>query len=89
MQEPNPGALAYDGLDAGALEALAALRAFVESDIVPAAQALDAADEYPEAIVEGLRALGVFGFTIPRELAAAATACTPTASRSRRSRAAG
>ena len=31
------------------------------------AQALDAADEYPEAIVDGLRSLGVFGFTIPRE----------------------
>ena len=68
MAEPNPGALAYDGLDARAREELVTLRAFVESDIVPVARALDAADEYPEAIVEGLRELGVFGFTIPREL---------------------
>jgi alkylation response protein AidB-like acyl-CoA dehydrogenase len=68
VTEPNPGALAYDGLDPGAREALRTLRAFVESDIVPVARALDAADEYPEAIVDGLRELGVFGFTIPREL---------------------
>ena len=47
MSEPKPGALAYDGLDVSALEALAQLRIFVESEIVPAAKALDAADEYP------------------------------------------
>ncbi|HET6171570.1 MAG TPA: hypothetical protein VFD90_03120 [Gaiellales bacterium] len=29
MHAPNPGALAYDGLDAGAREELRALRAFV------------------------------------------------------------
>jgi alkylation response protein AidB-like acyl-CoA dehydrogenase len=65
---PQWEALAYDGLDARAREALIAVREFVERDIVPAARALDAADEYPEAIVAGLRELGVFGFTIPREL---------------------
>ena len=63
-----PGALAYDGLDASALEAVSRVRAFAESEILPAAKALDAADEYPEEIVAGLRELGVFGFTIPREL---------------------
>jgi butyryl-CoA dehydrogenase len=67
VNEPNPRGLAYDGLDAGAREALRALRGFVESEIVPAAKRLDAADEYPQAIVDGLRGLGVFGFTIPRE----------------------
>jgi alkylation response protein AidB-like acyl-CoA dehydrogenase len=66
VSEPKPGALAYDGLDAGALEALSSVRAFAEREIIPVARALDAADEYPEAIVEGLRALGVFGFTIPQ-----------------------
>jgi alkylation response protein AidB-like acyl-CoA dehydrogenase len=64
---PKPGALAYDGLDARALEALRGLRSFAEREIIPQAKALDAADEYPEAIVEGLRELGVFGFTIPSE----------------------
>jgi alkylation response protein AidB-like acyl-CoA dehydrogenase len=68
VAEPNPGALAYDGLDARARKALVALRACVESDIVPVARALDAADEFPEAIVDGPRELGMFGFTIPREL---------------------
>ena len=66
VSEPKPGALAYDGLDAGALAALSSVRAFAEREIIPDARALDAADEYPEAIVEGLRELGVFGFTIPR-----------------------
>jgi alkylation response protein AidB-like acyl-CoA dehydrogenase len=64
---PEPGALAYDGLDARALEALRSVRSFTEREIIPSARALDAADEYPEAIVEGLRELGVFGFVIPRE----------------------
>ncbi|HEY3612608.1 MAG TPA: acyl-CoA dehydrogenase family protein [Gaiellales bacterium] len=67
MSEPEPGALAYDGLDASALEALRSLRAFTEREIIPNARALDAADEYPEAIVDGLRELGMFGFAIPRE----------------------
>ena len=49
-----PGALAYDGLDASALEALSGLRSFVEREVIPAAKALDAADEYPEEIVAGL-----------------------------------
>jgi butyryl-CoA dehydrogenase len=65
VSEPQPGALAYDALDAGALAALSGVRAFAEREIIPVARALDAADSYPEAIVEGLRALGVFGFTIP------------------------
>ena len=68
MTEPNPGALAYDGLDARAREALSTLRAFVESDIVPVARARRRRRVPREAIVDGLRALGVFGFTIPREL---------------------
>ena len=62
-----PGALAYDGLDASALAELRRLRAFAECEIIPNAPALDAADAYPEAIVDGLRELGVFGFTISRD----------------------
>ena len=32
---PNPGALAYDGLDASALEALRELTAFAGREIIP------------------------------------------------------
>jgi alkylation response protein AidB-like acyl-CoA dehydrogenase len=66
VSEPEPGALAYDGLDARALEALRSVRSFTEREIMPRARALDAADEYPEEIVQGLSELGLFGFVIPR-----------------------
>jgi hypothetical protein len=40
VTEPNPGAIAYDGLGMRARDALSALRAFVASDIVPVARGL-------------------------------------------------
>jgi alkylation response protein AidB-like acyl-CoA dehydrogenase len=39
----------------------------VEKEIIPAAQELEHADEYPTAIVEGMKDMGIFGLMIPEE----------------------
>ncbi|MCB0919590.1 MAG: acyl-CoA dehydrogenase family protein, partial [Actinobacteria bacterium] len=46
---------------------LAAVHDYVEKEIIPNANALEHADEYPTEIVEGLKELGVFGLVIPEE----------------------
>jgi alkylation response protein AidB-like acyl-CoA dehydrogenase len=46
---------------------LSAVRSFVEKEILPNAQRLEHADEYPLAIVNGMREMGLFGLTIPEE----------------------
>jgi alkylation response protein AidB-like acyl-CoA dehydrogenase len=46
---------------------LAAVRAFVDKEIIPHAQALEHADEYPAEIVAGMREMGLFGLTIDEE----------------------
>src|SRR5690348_6186862 len=46
---------------------LATVREFVDKEIIPHAQHLEHADEYPEDIVAGMRELGLFGLTIPEE----------------------
>lgn len=48
-------------------EILAAVHDFVENEIIPVANELEHADEYPTKIVEGLKELGVFGLMIPEE----------------------
>jgi alkylation response protein AidB-like acyl-CoA dehydrogenase len=44
-----------------------AVRRFVEAEVVPVASALEHADEYPHALVERLRELGLFGALVPTE----------------------
>jgi alkylation response protein AidB-like acyl-CoA dehydrogenase len=56
-----------DGLSEDQSEILKAVRQFVDEQIVPVAQELEHADEYPTEIIEGLKELGVFGLTIPEE----------------------
>ena len=48
-------------------EILKAVRDFVDGEIIPNAQRLERADEYPAQIVEGLKEMGLFGLTIPEE----------------------
>ena len=48
-------------------EILKTVRQFVEEKILPVAQELEARDEYPTEIVEGLKELGIFGLVIPEE----------------------
>ena len=59
----------FDGLDLGdeQRDILNAVREFVDREIIPVAHELEARDEYPEQIVQGLRAMGLFGMRIPEE----------------------
>ena len=43
------------------------VRQFADEQIIPSAEHYDAADEFPEPIVEQMRELGLFGVTIPEE----------------------
>jgi alkylation response protein AidB-like acyl-CoA dehydrogenase len=56
-----------EGLNEDQTEILKAVRQFVDEQIIPVAQELEHADEYPTEIIEGLKELGVFGLTIPEE----------------------
>jgi alkylation response protein AidB-like acyl-CoA dehydrogenase len=56
-----------DGLTEDQTEILKAVRTFVNERIIPVAQELEHADEYPTEIVEGLKELGLFGLMIPEE----------------------
>ncbi|MEV0716934.1 acyl-CoA dehydrogenase family protein [Asanoa sp. NPDC050611] len=46
---------------------LETVREFVDKEIVPHAQRLERADEYPADIVDGMREMGLFGLTIDEE----------------------
>jgi alkylation response protein AidB-like acyl-CoA dehydrogenase len=60
--------LAYtEGLTDIQKEILSAVHDFVNNEIIPVANKLEHADEYPQAIVDGLKELGVFGLMIPEE----------------------
>ena len=56
-----------DGLSEDQQEILAAVREFVDEQIIPVATELEHKDEYPTAIVEGMKEMGVFGLMIPEE----------------------
>ena len=56
-----------DGLTDVQREILATVREFTEREIIPNAQRLERADEYPQRIVDRMRELGLFGLTIPEE----------------------
>ncbi|MGH3019700.1 MAG: acyl-CoA dehydrogenase family protein [Gaiellaceae bacterium] len=48
-------------------EIVATIREFVERDVVPVASELEHGDEYPTALVETMKELGLFGVTIPED----------------------
>lgn len=56
-----------EGLTDVQQEILAAVRDFVDNEILPVATELEHKDEYPQEIVDGLKELGVFGLMIPEE----------------------
>jgi alkylation response protein AidB-like acyl-CoA dehydrogenase len=56
-----------DGLTEEQGELLELVREFVDEQIIPVAQQLEHADEYPEKIVEGMKEMGIFGLMIPEE----------------------
>jgi alkylation response protein AidB-like acyl-CoA dehydrogenase len=43
------------------------IRDFVDKDVMPSVSELEHADEFPEALVETMKGLGLFGTTIPQE----------------------
>src|SRR5215468_3111109 len=49
------------------LSILDTVREFVDKEIIPHAQRLEHADEYPADIVDGMREMGLFGLTIDEE----------------------
>ena len=48
-------------------EMIATVRRWVARDVIPVASELEHADAYPDAMVEQMKALGLFGITIPEE----------------------
>jgi alkylation response protein AidB-like acyl-CoA dehydrogenase len=58
---------ATDGLTDVQQSIVSTVRDFVDKEILPYAGALERADEFPEAIVAGMKEMGLFGLTIPEE----------------------
>jgi alkylation response protein AidB-like acyl-CoA dehydrogenase len=56
-----------EGLTDVQQEILAAVKDFVDNEIIPNAQDLEHNDEYPTEIVEGMKEMGIFGLMIPEE----------------------
>ena len=56
-----------EGLTEDQVELLKLVREYVDEQIIPKAQELEHADEYPQEIVDGLKEMGVFGLMIPEE----------------------
>ncbi|WP_322751135.1 MULTISPECIES: acyl-CoA dehydrogenase family protein [unclassified Frankia] len=56
-----------DGLTDVQADILSAVRTFVDKEILPYATELEHKDEFPEAIVEAMKEMGLFGITIPEE----------------------
>jgi alkylation response protein AidB-like acyl-CoA dehydrogenase len=48
-------------------EIVETVRDFVENEVIPVADDLEHADEYPEKIVDQMKELGLFGITVPEE----------------------
>ncbi len=56
-----------EGLTDVQQEILAAVKDFVDNEIIPNAQELEHSDTYPTEIVEGMKEMGIFGLMIPEE----------------------
>src|SRR6202789_4328124 len=63
MSSPLPAATDEDVRS----EIIETVRRLVAREVIPVASDLERSDTYPEAIVEHMRALGLFGVTIPEE----------------------
>jgi alkylation response protein AidB-like acyl-CoA dehydrogenase len=48
-------------------EIVSTVRQFVDKEIIPVAQELEHADTYPQAIVDAMKEMGLFGLMIPEE----------------------
>ena len=59
--------LAVDQLSEEQREIVELVRQFTDEQIIPVASEYERSDTFPDEIVEGLRELGIFGFTVPEE----------------------
>ena len=55
------------GLNEFQTEIIATVRQFVEKEVIPNAPELERTDTYPQAIVDQMREMGLFGLMIPQE----------------------
>jgi alkylation response protein AidB-like acyl-CoA dehydrogenase len=55
------------GLTEFQTEIVATVRQFVDKEVIPNADALERTDTYPQAIVDQMREMGLFGLVIPHE----------------------
>jgi alkylation response protein AidB-like acyl-CoA dehydrogenase len=46
---------------------LATVRQFVDREVIPTASALEHRNEYPVALVERMKEIGLFGINVPQE----------------------
>jgi alkylation response protein AidB-like acyl-CoA dehydrogenase len=56
-----------EGLTDSQREVVALVREFVDAEVIPVANTLEHADEYPTKIVEQMKEMGIFGLMIPEE----------------------
>src|ERR1700710_1428668 len=56
-----------DGLTDVQIEILSTVKSFVDKEILPYATELEHKDEFPEAIVDGMKEMGLFGLMISEE----------------------
>ena len=59
--------VALEGLTDEQREVVSLVRQFTDERIIPVASQLEHDDVFPDEIVEGLKELGLFGFTIPEQ----------------------
>ncbi|BCQ08319.1 acyl-CoA dehydrogenase [Mycobacterium heckeshornense] len=55
------------GLTEFQTEIIATVRQFVDKEVIPSAQELEHSDTYPQAIIDQMRDMGLFGLMIPEE----------------------
>ena len=55
------------GLSEFQTEIVSTVRQFVDKEVIPTAQELEHGDTYPQAIVDAMREMGLFGLMIPEE----------------------
>src|SRR5881296_3217364 len=55
------------GLTEFQTEIVTTVRQFVDKEVIPTAQELEHSDTYPQAIVDAMKELGIFGLMIPEE----------------------
>ena len=70
-------------------EMVSTVHDFVERDVRPFVREIEHANEYPEAMIEQMKELGIFGLAIPERVGGTGCRCRATSTSPRSSPAAG